>query len=191
MSFFSEAIAAARRKERLRMGLCFFADFQSGAFRAWDGVGALESGGHTWLGSGGLIGVSDLSLAAQGFAASFHLVLSGLPDAQFDAYAKLMMADLAEFRGRRVVVSLQFFGDDWQPLDAPYAIQAGFMDRPIFSMREGQRAITLQCEGPLVTRRRPRFSNYTDADQQRRSPGDKGLEFTPTAAVRNVKQPVV
>ena len=191
MSFFSETIRAVKRGEQARVALCYFADFRSAPFYAWEGVGPLVSGGQTWLGTGGLVAVSELSLSAQAFASSFSLTLSGLPEEQFDAYTRLMAVDAAEYRGRRIVISMQWFGDDWAPLDAPYAVQAGFMDKPIFAMRGDQQSITLQCEGPLVTRKRPRFGFYTDEDQQRRYPGDKGLEFTPVAATRNVKQPVV
>lgn len=189
--YFPQAVQAHLAGGAIRMAHLVQCAFASGTFRTWQGWSTLVAGGHEWTGNGGLISVSEIDASPSQFASSFSLTMSGLPDDQFDAYAKLYMADPDEYRGRQVIVFLQVFDGNWQPLDQPYALATGFMDVPSFEVTEGAARITLQCEGAFVTRKRPRWGFYTDADQQRRYPGDRGLEFTPVAATRNVKQPVV
>lgn len=177
--------------ETLRAAILFHADFKSGPFRAWTGWGTLVAGGHEWLGAGALIGLSEIDAASGAFASPFSVTLSGLPEEQFDAYAKLFIVDSTEYRGRAISVYFAFFGEDWQIIEEPIAAVTGFMDVPIFDDDATSQRITLQCEGPFVTRSRPRYGFYTDEDQQFRYPGDKGLEFAPISATRQVKSPVL
>jgi len=167
------------------------ADFRSGPLRVWTGWGTLVAGGHEWIGSGDMIGISEIDAAAGAFASPFTLTLSGLPDEHFDAYARLMLVDSTEYRGRQISVFLAFFEEDWQIIEEPIAAVTGFMDVPILDADAISRRITLQCEGPFVTRARPRYGFYTDEDQQLRYPGDMGLEFAPISATRQVKSPVL
>jgi hypothetical protein len=83
------------------------------------------------------------------------------------------------------------FDENWQPLGDPVARNAGFMDVPVLTGTVGDRAIQIRCEGPLVTRKRIRHGFITDEDQQRRFAGDRGFEFAPTSAQRQVRGPVV
>ncbi|MCA0401284.1 MAG: hypothetical protein LCH38_10770 [Proteobacteria bacterium] len=175
----------------LRAAHLFHAAFKSGDVRFWTGRGDLVAGGHTWTGSADFIGVSEIDAAAGAFASPFTVTLSGLPAEHFDAYARLMVVDASEYRGRAITVSICFFDEAWQVIEEPIACQTGFMDVPILDADAGSRRITLQCEGPFVTRSRPRHGFYTDEDQQLRYPGDKGLEFAPISATRNVKSPVL
>lgn len=188
---FSATVLAHLRGEQVRPRLCFELDFRSGILRAWQGIGDLAIAGKTWSGSGHFVSASGLDLSPGAFARSFTITLSGLAPDQFAAYGRLMGSDPAEYRGRRASVFLVFLGDDQQPLEAPYAISTGFMDRPVLSVVNGQHQLSLQCEGAFVTRKRPRYGFYTDQDQQSRFPGDRSFEFAPISAQKNVRQPVL
>lgn len=194
MSLISAATSAALAADVLRIANLVSLDFASAPLRVWSGRGPLFSAGVEWLGSAGLVSISAVDLAAADFAAPFTLTLSGLPDEHFDTYTRLMLADAAEWRGRRVVCYFQCFSAGWAPVDQPVAFRAGFMDKPAFHITPGEngpsRSITMQCEAALATRKRPRFGNYTDADQQARWPGDRGFEFSPVAASKSIKAPV-
>lgn len=192
MSNFTPEQRTARDSEVARIATLLFADFRSAPMRFWSGAGDLVVDGLTYTGAGDLLEISELDLSPQAFASSFSVSLSGLPDDQFDAYMTLMATDPAEYRLRRITVSMITFDDAWQPIGAPVALATGLMDVPSFSDSSGNGPrIALRCEGPFATRKRPRFGYYTDADQQRRFPGDRGIEFAPTAAGKTVKSPVV
>lgn len=191
MSYLSATIAAALAGRTVRRERLVFADFASGALRLWPGRTPLVAGGQTWLASHGLVQVSEIDMASGAFAAPFSVTLAGLPEDFVGYYARLMLADAAEYRGRRIVIYSQYFDEDWQALDAPFALRAGFMDKPKFSGKPGQESIMMQCESAFVTRKRPRYSNYTDPDQRARSAGDKGFEYAPTTAGKTLKLPVL
>ena len=191
MPFFSETIAAHVAGGTIRAAHLFEAQFLSKTLRLWTGWGTLATGGREWEGSGGLIAVSDLDASASSFASPFAITLSGLPDESYDLYTRMMLSDPAEYRTRPVSVLLQFFDDAWQPLDEPMVMRSGFMDVPSFTGTAQSESIAMKCEGALVVRRRPRWGYYTNEDQQRRYPGDKGFEYAPASATRQVKAPIL
>ena len=55
--------------------LLFEGEFSTGTGRWWSGVGTLSWGGYSWLGMGGLVGISAIdettSVEARGFTVSF------------------------------------------------------------------------------------------------------------------------
>jgi hypothetical protein len=187
---FSQTIAA-----KLAGLSCFAAPliemhFTSGIVRTWSGIGLLKStDGREWLGNGGLISVSDVNAAAGFFASALTVTLSGVPDDLDGIYNKLFVADQSEYRYRRIVVLVQNFGSDWQPLDAPWAYWAGEMDRVDSLDSLESESLTLKCETAFASRQKPPFANYTDEDQQARYPGDRLFRFVGPAAEKTIKWP--
>ena len=188
-SRWTAAQLAELRGAAVRLGTLLRLDFASGTLRLWEGAGELETlDGHSWLGHGGLVNVSDAELAAGFFASTYSVSLSGLPDEFTDIYSRAM-AQEEEVKGRAIVASLQVFGADWQPLGLPVALWAGVMDKLTFDKAAGSRTVSLQCETPFVTRRKPRYGFLTDEDQQRSYPGDRGLRFASAAAEKQLTWP--
>ena len=191
MTYLPSVIAAALQKRTIRRARLVMADFRSGALRLWSGRMPLVAGGETWVATHGLVQISEIDMASGAFASPFAITLAGMPGDNIATYTRLMLYDASEYRGRRVVVYSQYFDEEWQPLDSPVALRTGVMDKPKFSGRAGQESITLQCESALVSRKRPRYSNYTDPDQQARYAGDTGFEYAPVAAGKTLKMPVL
>lgn len=187
---FSELIAARMAGRTIRAETLYIADFLSAPFRAWTGATPVVIEGYEYIAAGAALNHSVLSLAGSA-ARSFSITLSGLPVDQWDLYTSMMITDAREYRGRTVIVALQLLDDAGALLDSPIMLQRGVMDAPEFTDSGDRRTITIHCESAFVSRRRPRYSTYTDADQQRRSPGDRGFEYGPSSAAKNIKHPVL
>lgn len=183
-----EALVTART---LRRETLMLAEFRSAPLRLWMGFGLLEAGGHTWRGSGDLITISEIDFAPKAFAAPFTVTLSGLPEDAFDLYTQMFLSDAREYRGRRITFFFQYFDESWGAVGSPEAVLSGLMDIPKMSGEIGSRSVSIQCESPFVTRRRPRYSTYSHQDQQARSGGDRGFEYAPAAASKVLKMPVL
>ena len=176
---FPETIAEHLAGRSVRMaGLAFF-DFASGPVRAWEGFGRLRTqDSNEWIGAGGMGKIGEITAAINATAPEQTFTLSGI-DAEFGPKA---LADYADYYNRLVFLYFQFFTPTWQCLDLPCAISWWRMRDlvPAKAVAEDGRgsvySITLAAESVFGSRRRPRFGFYTDADQQRRYPGDRGCE---------------
>lgn len=150
--------------------------FVSETIRLWNGFGDLPTlDGKTWQGIAGLGDISGLSQSYNGSAPPLSLSVSGV-DARFAAKAK---DEASEYFNRPIVIYLQFFTEDWQPLDNPYGLTMARMTNLTSQMKSGPEGkvytVAVTAETPFAVRRRPPFGYYTDRDQQIRYPGDKGL----------------
>ena len=186
MPFFPETIAEAARQPTVRVALLLSFAFASGTQRYWTGFGPLDAGGNLWQGSGDLIQVDGLSAPTGTVAAPTTVSISGV-DPDFVTAAR-NASD--EVKGRALKVFLQFFTEDWQPLDNPVLIWSGVMDQMQYSA-EGQhtRAISLSAEGIWAGRNRPPFGLLTSADQKARYPGDRGLDRTADLVQKTIRWP--
>lgn len=189
----SAAIKAKLAGHSVRISPLVYMAFKSGDVRTWPGIGELKTthstlGTSTWIGNGGLISVSDIDLAAGFFASTVTVTLSGVPEEYIAIYGKAMNQE-DELKRRRISIFAQVFDDNWQPLGDYFAIWSGIMDKLTFKKRAGDQMVTLNCETPFVSRRRPRYGFLTDEDQQKLYPGDLGLRFVTPAASKNIKWP--
>jgi hypothetical protein len=101
----------------------------------------------------------------------------GLSGVSADAVARVKAAE-SEAIGRTMQIFLQFFDEDWQPLDGPISLRKGRMTGFAFSgAGPVNRSIVVRAEGALLARGRPPGTYLSDAEQNARFPGDKGLEF--------------
>lgn len=195
MSLFPETIAAKLAGAKVQGAPLVRFEFASETMRLWLGNGELETNdGAKWQAVGQLGAVSGIEQAVNGEAPQATFSLSGV-----DANIMRLARDefKAEVLGRRVVVALQFFGiedeadpDNQRPLDLPYAIWAGRCLAPTFTFSpSGERSIAITAESLFSLRTRPQYAMYTDRDQQRRFPGDRGFEFAPTLVNKVVTWP--
>lgn len=178
---FPETIEAQIAGRAVRMACLMRFDFLSGTGRYWMGFGPLVTNdAQTWMGANNMASIGEITSSVNGTAPEQTFTLSGI-DAAFVASAK---SDPTEYYGRLCFIYLQFFDEDWQPLDNPFAVWWGRMyslavaEGPADSGEGFERTITLSAESPFASRRRPRYGYYTDRDQQSRFPGDLACERT-------------
>ncbi|MBL7309191.1 hypothetical protein INQ13_22555, partial [Escherichia coli] len=150
--------------------LAFF-DFASGPQRIHSGFGTLRAGGFDWQGIGGLGSISDIETAVGGIAPVVTFTLEGVgPEAAND-----VVNAKTEVKGRDCAVYLQLYDPFLTPLGSPYTLYRGVMDRLIHTADANTWTVQLTAETKFSRRGLPPFGNLTNADQQRRYPGDNGL----------------
>ena len=172
MGLFDAAGAAALRGEAITAEILAFFDFRSSPQRVHAGHGTIRAGGYDWRGVGGLGSVSDIETAVGGIAPVVTFTLSGVgPEIAAD-----VRSARTEVKGRDCRVYLQLYGANLVPLGGLYTLYRGVMDR-LTHAASGPDAWTAQLTAETRFSRRglPPFGNLTDADQQRRHPGDNGL----------------
>lgn len=186
MSFFPDTIAAVLAGQEVRASFLVHFDFLTQPMRVWAGYGALTAGGHTWNGLGELGSLSGLESAIGGTAPETTFTLSGVDP----VLVSKALTSSAEVKGRDVTVYIQFFDANWQTLDAPFAVYMGTMDvMRIKASGPTSRTIDLTAESAFARRALPPFAFLTDRDQQRRHPGDRGLEQIPALMSKTVEWP--
>jgi hypothetical protein len=185
MAFFSPEQVAEFAKRQVRLDLLVEFRFASETMRVWNGNTALETGGNTYLPMYGYGSIDGLGMGAGTASESITFQMSGLPSKALDFLGMALDAS-HEVDQRVVIVSLQLFDEEWQPLGVPAPIFWGFMQPPRISRTEMNgtegaiQSITMTAENALFNRSRPAYGRYTDRDQQVRSSGDRFFQFTPS-----------
>lgn len=96
----------------------------------------------------------------------------------FEATLEVLVRELRRDKAR---MYLGFINEDFTTLIAdPFLIFDGRMDTAEIADGGDTATITLTAESRLRDLERVRTRRYTDADQQSRFPGDKGLEYVPS-----------
>ena len=149
-------------------------DFPSGIVRLNGSPADITIDGQTYLGIGGLGGVSIAEESAELRAYDLTLTLSGVPN---DVVA-LALAEA--YQGRAGTVWEVPFNASWQPVD-PFVVFRGRMDQMAVSYGQTS-TVTVTLQNRMVDWERAAIQRYTNEDQQRLHPGDAGLSQVPTAA---------
>lgn len=172
MPIFDAAGQAALRGDPIVAEILAFFDFRSGAKRVHGGSGPLRAGGFVWQGIGGLGSVSDIESAVGGEAPLVTFTLDGVgPEIAGD-----VVNAKTEVKGRDCYVYLQLYTRDQAPLGGLYTLYRGVMDRLVHTASDTNTwTAKLTAETKFSRRGLPPFGNLTNADQQRRYPGDNGL----------------
>lgn len=195
MGFFPETVAAKLAGRTIAASLLVHMDFRETPRRFWIGFGDLEAGGHTWQGTGELIQLDGLESPIGTNAPKLTNTLSGI-DANLVTLAR---SASDRVKDRRETIYIQFFDvtpDDasvepWSLLDQPFAISSWLMDQMTYSAQgPQQRSIVLTAESIWTNRRRPAFGLWTDRDQNKRFPGDRGLEQVVDLVSKTIRWPV-
>lgn len=155
-------------------------DLPSGLLRLHSGCGRVEAGGVEWLGvsdpdvPGRLVSVATVTEPRFGSAAAVTISLGGVT-ADF-------MRSLREVpvEGRAARIFWALFDAETQEvvLGPRLLFPRGRITAPARSRDGlGSRRVTLTVEGPWSSLNYPIGGRWNDADQQRRHPGDLGLQF--------------
>jgi hypothetical protein len=153
---------------------CFcFINYPTTPLRAWSGTVDLDWNEETWKGVGDFGGFSAITERAGPEASSTKLTLNGVKDALVNlalldtsqnCLVELYLAAMTETEGVWAVA------DGWRFFRA-------YTD--VHKVIEGLEFHTIEVavETFLARMRRPRVVRYTNAEQQRLYPGDRGFEY--------------
>ncbi len=155
-------------------------DFSSGFVRAHTALGTITWGGYDWLGVGTFGSVSPVEESAELSKRTLTYTLTGVPSTMI----AVVLGD--EYQGRAAKLYLGFFNQSTGALVSdPVQIDQGRMD--VSDIEEGQECtVTITAESRVAAWDRPLIRRYTNADQQQRFSGDKGLEFVDQAANKEI-----
>jgi hypothetical protein len=174
MGFFDATQEALARGQSVFFGELYELGLTSGTVRYWDGFGDISAYGLTWIGRGQFVQRSEIPFGVDDEAGAITLTLSGV-DA---AIVAAVRAEEAEFYQRPITIWGQFFGEDLQLSGTRFHLFTGTMDVPTYGGTGVKgRSVIIPAEGEWSDRNGAAFEFFTNASQQARYPGDKGLEY--------------
>lgn len=150
-----------------------FFDFASGPLRVWTGYGDYTLGGETFSGVGDLGSISPIEEGKSISARGVSLTISGVPSERVST-----ALNRKEYHNRPVTLWLALFGADGSTLIADEVqIFSGRLDTMTINDAGETSTITVTAESRLIDLERPRELRFTDQEQKRLFPGDRGLEY--------------
>lgn len=159
--------------------------FDSGPVRLWQGNTILATMGQEWQPTNGCASIDGLSVATGTVSEAVTMTLSGVPDSATNLLS-LALEESPEVSQRLCKIYMQLFDDEWQNVGSPVLFWWGFMQPPRVTRTQMQgiegaiQTISVTAENAFFNRSRPPHGRYTDRDQQKRHPGDKFFQFTPS-----------
>jgi len=158
-------------------------DFPSGISRFNGSPADIAIGGETFLGVGGLGGISATSESNELRAYDLTVELSGVPN---DSVA---VALTEAYQGREGVVWEVLFDRATGAVIAdPVVIFRGRMDQMTVQMGQAAK-VTVKLINRLADWERPKLSRYTDEEQTRLYAGDDGLKFVAATVEKELVWP--
>lgn len=155
-------------------------DLPDGLARLHNGVGRVSVGGKEWRGvsdptTAQLVQISAVEEPRFGQAVSVNITLSGANK----AFLQSVHTTRKEIEGRRAdVFWAAFNGETGEVLIGPKKLFPGRMTSPVIQWQDiGIRTVSLTIESLWSGDNYPFGGRWSDADQRRRYPGDKGLMF--------------
>lgn len=158
-------------------------DFPSGYVRINGSPVDLTLGDTLFLGVGGLGAVTVVDESSELRAYDLSVSLSGVPR---DSVA---LALTQQYQGRPGTVwEILLDPTTWRPVAEPIRFFRGRMDR--LDVTTGETAtVSVRMVNRLADWERQRVRRYTDQEQQRRFPGDRGLRFVSATAEKSIEWP--
>jgi len=167
----TSAFIAALEQKILRPALFVQAAFASTTLYLWTGRGSVSWNGHTWLGVGTLGSVSTIEEGSDVQARGIVLTMTGID-------ATLLTDVMTEMQqGLPVTVYLGLFDATPSLIANPVISFQGRMDQPTLDVDGSTATIQIACESRLMDLNTPAERRYTNDDQQRDYPNDRGFEF--------------
>lgn len=145
-------------------------DTESGMMRYSSADRSLTFSALTFTGLGDLGTISPLREPTDLSAEGITIAISGIPDTYIN------IALNTAIQGRRARVWLGFLDANYALIADPALLFTGRMDNQSIKLGETATVMT-NIEGRMADWDRPRVRRYTDADQQARFPGDRGIEY--------------
>lgn len=155
-------------------------DFPSGILRVNNSPATFAWGGNDWLGVGTLGSIDAIDEGVTLEARGLKFRISGVPQ------ANVAVALGQKYQGRDCKVWRAPLTSDYAVIADPVLVFFGRLD--VMDIELGPTAtITVSAESRLADWDRSRGRRYTHEDQQIDYPGDKGLEFVPQMADKELR----
>lgn len=153
-------------------------DFDSGTIAWHSGFGTVTFDGVNYTGLGTLSSISQVVEQPGVQSSSITINISGIKP-------EIVALALTEpYINRKAYLHLTFLDEEDQPLVAdPVLIFAGTIDQ-IEGQVGSEAVFRITIKSRLADWERTRKLRYTDSDQQKLYPGDKGMEFIPQLSER-------
>jgi len=157
-------------------------DFASGMVRYTTNSVDITSGGYTWLGFGSLVAVDGVRESEDGAPGDVTLGLSLVSTAMLAA----AIGNVENYRNRAARLSLQLIGSDFQPVGAPVARWAGYMNKVRIkrnTSKDGGSSGSIQMVCSRANANRSRAATglrHTHAQHVERFAGDNGFGYIQT-----------
>lgn len=148
-------------------------DLDEGIVAVHSGLNTIPYGGLSYLGVGNLGNISQIVESTDLTNADVEATLSGIPP----EYIQYLHDQ--HWQGRPCWIWEGLLDHDHQLVDAPILKFSGRADYGVIKLGESV-TITVSLLGGMADWRRARTRRYTHENQQKRYPGDMGLEFVAT-----------
>jgi hypothetical protein len=180
-SLFSEADRSFLRRPHISRVWFAELDLPSGLARLHSGAGRVTVGGYEWRGitdPGGqqLVSIGSVEEPRFGVAAKLDIVISGVNI----PFLRSVKDTARELEGRSANVYWCAFDQETaEPWSSGMKkLWPGKLSSPIMRWAgSGVRTVSFAIEGPWQSQSYPFGGKWNPADQRRRYPGDKGLDF--------------
>lgn len=176
--YFSGTVAEMLAGREVRMAIGVWLNFASQQMRVWAGRGAFTDGsGNTWNGLGEFAQISGLQGSSMLSVDPVTMTLSGIDSTLIG----LARNQATEITGRQCGVYYLMFDANWQLLDTPYLAELYLMNKASLAVDGDSRTmvISLSAEPLFYSKHVPPVAFMTDADQQRKYPGDTIFQRVP------------
>lgn len=128
--------------------------------------------GETYVGGSGIANISSIEESQELQATGIRLTVSGV------SVSNVSIALTENFKNVDATLYLGFLNSTNYTLhDDPFVIFKGKVDTQDLQVDEETATIVIEIENRLIDWERPRIKRYTNNDQQKKYPGDRGLEF--------------
>lgn len=175
------AMQSVMAAEVVRPILLVEMDFDTSPLYMWNGVGNLSHDSKTYVGAGNLLTIGSISESTDLQATGTTLILSGVGS------SLTAVARDEDYQGRSVVIKLGAMDETASVVADPVEIFSGFMDVMIINDGGESSTISVSAESRLIQFDRAKVSRYTDQEQKRKHPTDRGLEFVTSIQQLEVK----
>lgn len=176
--YFPETVEEMLTGREVRASVGVWFDFASQPMWLWQGRGSFtDPDGHVWQGLGEFGQVSGLQGSSMLSVDPVTMTLTGL-----DPSLMALVRDQAdEIAGRRCGIYFLTFDEDFRLLDKPFLAELYLMDKATLSVDGESRMmlVTLSAEPLFFSKHMPPVAMMSDADQQRKYPGDTIFQRVP------------
>lgn len=165
----AELIAAIRSGDAARH-LLLFLDHPDGDVYAWDGIGNLSYGGHTYY---GVYGLSEISGVGESTDIQNHDVTITLNAVPLEA----IRDSNPNVRNKTATIRAIWMREDRTLLSDTLVLFSGKADYIVSSITEDTAKLQLTLRSPFADFSQAPNRFYTHRDQQRLYPSDTGLQY--------------
>lgn len=172
----------AMRQRVVRFMVLVKIDFPGATLAFNSGLDTVQLNGDTYTGFGNLGSVSGLDESGDISPNQYAIKVSGVSD------EVLAAATDSQYLNNPAIVYLATLDADYQITGDPFIWFRGLTDSVDIAYGQ-ESSVTINVRDRLTDWQRPKIERYTDADQQRMHPGDKGFEFVTEIASKDVNWP--